>query len=212
MAMSEGSQPAEASEPATNPVETKDLLAKCKTGAPVWKHFGFEADEKGHPRLPDHLKCCVCHQNVAAKDGNTSNPYSHLKNRHPEVYSKLEKRPSSGKRDRPVSQPSLPEAWQRTKMLPSSSREHKELTKAVTYCLTKDMLPISTVDKAGFTAKLQGFNPRYELPSRNYFTRVSIPALFSEVKSAIELNITGGELELFLPQLTFGLQQLVIHT
>ena len=35
------------------------LVAKRKTIAPVQKHFGFEADEKGKPRLPDHPKCCV---------------------------------------------------------------------------------------------------------------------------------------------------------
>ena len=35
-------------------------------------------------------------------------------------------------------------------MLPSSSQKHKECTKAVIYYLTKDMLPISTANKAGF--------------------------------------------------------------
>jgi hypothetical protein len=63
--------------------------------------------------------------------------------------------------------------------------------------LAKDILPISTVDKPGFKAMLQRFNPRYQVPSRNYFTRVSIPALVSEVKGAIELKIEGGELEFF---------------
>ena len=59
-----------------------------------------------------------------------------------------------GKHDHPAGQPSLSEAWQRMQTLPPSSQEHKELTKAVTYCLTKDMLPISTADKPGFKAKL----------------------------------------------------------
>ena len=37
-----------------------ELVAKQKTIAPVWKHFGFEADEKGKPRSPDRPKCtCV---------------------------------------------------------------------------------------------------------------------------------------------------------
>jgi hypothetical protein len=120
-----------------------ELVAKQKTVALVWKHFGFEADEKGKPRSPDRSKCRVCHQEVAAMDGNTSNLCSHLKNRHLELYLEVEKkRPSTS---RPAGQQSLSEAWQRTQTLPSISREHKELTKAVTYCLTKDMLPISTV-------------------------------------------------------------------
>ena len=175
-----------------------ELIDKRNTSAAVWKHFGFEANEAGRPRLPDRPRCRVCSQDVLAKHGNTSNLYSHLKNRHPEVYSRLEKRPKTG-HNRPAGQPSLSEAWRNTQMLPSSSREHKELTKAVTYCLTKDMLPISTVDKAGFKAMLRRFNPRYQLPtcSRNYFTRVSIPVLVTEVRSAMELKIASGELEFF---------------
>ena len=54
------------------------LVAKRKTITPVWKHFGFEVDEKGKPRLPDHPKCLVCQQEVAAKDENTSNLYSYV--------------------------------------------------------------------------------------------------------------------------------------
>ena len=42
--------------------ETKpeiELVAKKKTITPVWKHFGFEADEKGKPRSPDRPKCSL---------------------------------------------------------------------------------------------------------------------------------------------------------
>ena len=61
-------EPANAGEDETEP-EIK-LVAKRKTIAPVWKHFGFEVDEKGKPRSPDRPKCLVCQQEVAAKDGN----------------------------------------------------------------------------------------------------------------------------------------------
>ena len=43
-----------------------ELVAKRKTIAPVWKHFGFEVDKKGKLRLPDRPKCHVCQQEVAA--------------------------------------------------------------------------------------------------------------------------------------------------
>ncbi len=123
------------------------LVSKRKTVAPVWVHFGFQADAKVQLQDPDHLKCRMCDVVVGAKDGNTSNLYSHLKTRHPEVYIQIEKRPTTSKSVRPPGQPSLSESWQKTQKLPSTSREHKELTRAVTYCLAKDMLAISTVDK-----------------------------------------------------------------
>ena len=77
----------------------------------------------------------------------------------------------------------------RTK-LSSSSREHKELTKSVTYFLAKDVQPAYTVEKSGFQQMLSKFNPRYDLPSRNYFSRVAIPTLYSEVKSELQQKIS----------------------
>ena len=71
----------------------------------------------------------------------------------------------------------------------NSSREHKELTKSVTYFLAKDMLPAYTVEKSGFKQMLSKFNPRYDLPSRNYFSRVAIPTLYCEVKSELQQKI-----------------------
>ena len=63
-----------------------------------------------------------------------------------------------------------------------SSREHKELTRSVTTCLAKDMLPLSTVDKPGFRAMILRLNPRYDLRTRSYFSRIAIPALYQEVR------------------------------
>ena len=69
--------------------ESEQLMAKRNTSAPVWKHFGFEADESGKPRKLCRPRCRVCHQEVGAKDGNTSNLYSHLKNKHPELHAEV---------------------------------------------------------------------------------------------------------------------------
>jgi len=51
------------------------------------------------------------------------------------------------------------------------------------------MLPLSTVDKGGFRAMLQKFNPRFQLP---HFT---IPLLVSQVRDKIECQISSRELE-----------------
>ena len=175
--------------------ESEQLVTKRNTSAPVWKHFGFEADEGGKPRNVCRPQCRVCHQEVGAKDGNTSNLYSHLKNKHPELYTEVCK--SKSKPKRPTSQPSLSEVFQKVQPLSTSSREHAELTRAVAYCLAKDMLPISTVEKAGFKAMIQRFYPRYQLQSRSYFSRVAIPAMVEEVKREIDLQIRSKELSFF---------------
>ena len=94
-------------------------------------------------------------------------------------------------------QPSLMEAFQKVTPLPTSSREHTELTRSVTYCLAKDMLPISTVEKTGFKAMLQRFYPRYQLPSRSYFSRVAIPAMVNEVRGEIDQQRQNQELSYY---------------
>ena len=101
------------------------------------------------------------------------------------------------KTQQPLQQSSLEATWDKTKLYSSSSHEYKDLTKSVTYCLAKDMLPVSTVDKPGFKAMLQKFNPRYQLPNHNHFTKVSIPELVAETKGYIEKEIVNGEVEYF---------------
>ena len=135
------------------PVDAEQLEAKPRSTSIVWKYFGFEADERGKPLKTDRPICRLCQTEVSAKDGNTTNLYSHLKSKHGEEYLQIQKeRLNVCKPNRPSSQPSLSEMWKKTQMIPSNSREHKDITKSITYCLAKDMLPISTVDKPGFKA------------------------------------------------------------
>ena len=69
---------------------------------------------------------------------------------------------------------------ERTKKYSKTSKEHKRLTDAVTNCIVRDVLPIHTVDKAGFRELVAVLNPRYELPYKDYFSRIAIPSLYEE--------------------------------
>ena len=83
-------EPANAGEDETEPEII--IVAKRKTIAPVWKHFDLKWMRRpGKPQLPNRPKCHVCQQEVAAKDGNTFNLYSHLKNCHPDLYLQVER-------------------------------------------------------------------------------------------------------------------------
>ena len=68
-----------------------------------------------------------------------------------------------------------------------NSHEHKNLTKSVTHFLAKGMVPAYTIEMPGFRALCQ--RTRYDLPSHNYFSRVPIPSLYSEVKSSLQQKI-----------------------
>ena len=112
-----------------------ELVTKQNTKSHIWNNFGFEPDESGKPRSKDHPKCRLCKTEIAAKDGNTSNLFSHLKNKHPEEYHRI--RNLAGKvekhQEQSFRQPLLETSWDKRKLLSSSSHEYKELTKSVTY-------------------------------------------------------------------------------
>ena len=170
--------------------ETLQLIDKPNTKVAVWKYFGFSPDEKGQPGDIDHPTCKVCFVKVSAKNANL---YSHLKNCHPDKY--IEVKPpgllSAVGASSSVSsgQLTIAASLEKTRMFSSKSREYKELTNAVTYCLAKDLLPIYSVEKEGFKTMLKSFNPKYQLPSRHYFTRVAIPTLYTTTKEMVEHTI-----------------------
>ena len=94
------------------------------------------------------------------------NLYSHLHYKHPDEHSIVQATTGTkGKKtdDDSGRQPSLETTWDMTKMLSAKSQEYRRFTKSVTFCLARDMLPVSTVDKVGFREMLRTFNPRYKL-------------------------------------------------
>ena len=59
------------------------------------------------------------------------------------------------------------------------------MTRAITYYLAKDAVPLYTVERAGFKHMISKLNPRYELPSRKVFTSKEIPTLYTNVRSSV---------------------------
>ena len=55
--------------------------------------------------------------------------------------------------------------------------------------LIKDLKPITGVDSAGFRFLLEQFNPRFKLPTKNYFRDNLLPQVFEEVKAQIKIEL-----------------------
>ena len=177
-----------------------ELLPKKGTTSEVWRHFGLRHKD-GVIIERDKPVCKYCCTNISAKDGNTTNLYSHLKNKHPNVYATTNmkslqpaKRKSS---DRDPEQPTIQDSFLRGQKLPTNGSEHKKLTKSITYWLAKDAQPEYSVEKPGFQQMIKTFCPRYQLPSRNYFSRTALPKLFSETYQQIQTTLTSKEVSYF---------------
>ncbi|XP_034040262.1 zinc finger BED domain-containing protein 1-like [Thalassophryne amazonica] len=53
------------------------------------------------------------------------------------------------------------------------------------------MVPFQTVERRGFKTMIGAIEPRYELPSRKYFTETEMPRLYSELREKVERELCG---------------------
>ena len=146
--------------------------------------FGLKTD--GHVIKDANTPVCrigSCRMKVKTKHSSTSNLYSHLKKHHPREYEAV-RPPKAKKKSSPASK-TIEEAFKQSTKLPRSSKEHKEITKAITYYMAKDMRPMYSVELLGFQKMINALNPRYDLPSRSYFSRTAVPSLYIEVQDQL---------------------------
>jgi len=159
------------------------LMPKKKAISPVWDHFGQRGDGEGRVIDSDVAVCRRCHSNVRASGGNTSNLLSHLRVHHPAQYTQvLQLQKVKGKENDKSThtsssfqaQASIPELFSKTQKYERTSRRWREITDSLTYCISKEMLPIYTTEKDGFQRFVTTLDLRYDLPSAKYMSGTAI--------------------------------------
>ncbi|XP_052799144.1 E3 SUMO-protein ligase ZBED1-like [Mya arenaria] len=73
------------------------------------------------------------------------------------------------------------------------SERSTEITQAVAKFIAGDLQPLSVVGKAYFKNLLSVMDPKYELPSRRYFTMNVIPEMYTSVRTNVELELKECE-------------------
>ena len=76
----------------------------------------------------------------------------------------------------------LDEAIERTKPFTHGSHQWKEITESVMHFMAKEMILINTVKKPGFRSMVRKMDPRYEVPSKKYFSKTALPSLYAETR------------------------------
>ena len=169
-----------------------NIVPKRNTSSPIWTYFGLESGDDDKPVSTEHVICRTCYAAVAAKGGNTSNAFSHLKSHHPSKYKDVmdavaakKQLSASSKSPAQVTQPTIIDVIEKSKHYDRHGKKWQQLTDSVTKCISMDMLPIYTVEKEGFRTMLKAFDPRYELPGRKYFRKTAIPTLYTQVRERV---------------------------
>ncbi len=165
----------------------ENLVSKKKASSPAWGYFGFKPATEDTPIDETSPVCRLCLKNVSAKSGNTSNLFSHLKNKHPRQY--VELRGAAGPSAAGGSQLTIKESFETSQKYPKNSRRWEQLTNAVSYTIAKDMMPFTAVERPGFKRMLSAFDQRYELPGRKYFSQTAIPSLYNKTREKVESEL-----------------------
>ena len=87
-------------------------------------------------------------------------------------------------------QPTLHGAIDKTKKYDPKSSQAQLLNNAVAYYIAKDMQSLYTVEKPEFRHLIHTLDPKYNLPSRKYFTKQKIPWIYGEIK-AVQGDVGG---------------------
>ncbi|XP_010772682.1 zinc finger BED domain-containing protein 1-like [Notothenia coriiceps] len=152
----------------------------------VWNFFGFDPDDD----LQKVVHCKHCSRMVATTSGNTTNLLNHLQ-RHHKIQYALAKKDNPKKKSNPqtTTQTSISQTLFNGTPYSHSSRRHKEITKAITFYLAKDMASINTVQNEGFKNLMKTLDKRYSVPSRNYFSRTALPAMYYKILTTVETEL-----------------------
>ena len=55
----------------------------------------------------------------------------------------------------------------------------------------KDMISIIVVERSGFQGMVEQLNPRFDLPHKDYFSRIAIPSLYEETRQHLQEKLTA---------------------
>ncbi|XP_057183139.1 E3 SUMO-protein ligase ZBED1-like [Triplophysa rosa] len=170
--------------------DDKIVDKKGNTNSVIWKWFGYlKSDETQIKPI-----CKICRRSVPTKTGNTTNLFHHLKKYHPSDHTESMKLRADAATSTTIKagegavpkQKSVLSSFAAITTYESSSKRCKDITRAVSYFIEKDMLPLSTVEQDGFRKLVKVLDCRYELPGRKYFSKTALPQLYEECRGKLE--------------------------
>ncbi|XP_061127151.1 E3 SUMO-protein ligase ZBED1-like [Syngnathus typhle] len=160
----------------------EDICSPLGLKSFVWRHFGFQKKDGSTDKR--RAVCKFCHA-VIKYSGNTTNLAAHLKKKH-------DISPSSSDRENNTdTTPSVNTFF--PQMLSKNSKRAKSITAAISYHICKDLRQFSSVEGEGFSELMNTLEPRYTIPSRQYFSETRVPRLYTCVKAEVlhELKEAG---------------------
>ena len=157
----------------------------------IWEFFSVAEDSKF--AVCGKCQVRVARGGVTTKSFTTSNLVQHLQTNHPEVYKeylerKMNQEPKQPKETRKRSlhrQLSLTETQELTKVWDINDQKAQRVHRRIGEMIAVDCQPLSVVEDVGFKQVLRTLEPRYQCPSRKYYTETIIPKICKGMKAEV---------------------------
>lgn len=149
----------------------------------VWKHFGF-AKKNGEIDKTSAV-CRICKSAIKYL-GNTTNLASHLLRRHGITEASASVAAASSAN--PSASGNVAANLFEQKLGVNTPRA-KAITASIAKCICTDLRPYSVVENAGFREMVKTLEPRYKIPSRQFFSDTCIPKMYEDVKNEVKQSL-----------------------
>ena len=137
-------------------------------------------------------------------DSSTSNLRHHLNQHHPQEYAIIKSQNPQRTRKwtnvrecdnsaSSVESSPIAAVFAKSAQYNRDSNNWKSLTKAVTFCIAKDAMPISTVERTGFLHLFKQFDPRYTPPSRETMSQKYLPKLYEITREKVLTKLNEAQ-------------------
>lgn len=164
----------------------------AKKRSVIWEFFCEDEDSK-------YAVCNKCKTKVprggsSTKSYTTTNLTQHLSMKHIEIHKQYLERKASNEatakapketRKRTLQQLSLEATEERTKLWDINDPRAQRITRQVGEMIAIDCHPLSVAEDVGFNRVLKALEPRYNCPSRKYFSERVIPKICGGMKKEV---------------------------
>ena len=143
--------------------------------------------------------CQTCNEEISrggsnTKTFNTTNLVYHLRTRHPEEFSKYKETAAQEKSGAtPVASTSrqitLQESIDKLRRWDINDARALVVHRKIGEMIAIDDHPFSVVNDTGFVNLLKVLEPRYNIPSRKYFTETVIKKIYDDIKSIVAKEV-----------------------
>ena len=167
-----------------------------KKRSPIWQYFDIAEDSRV-------VICRTCSDQISRGGGNTktyntTNLVYHLRTRHPEDFSKFKEVAASVAQQKDAASTStaskqitLQESVEKSRKWDINDTKALVIHRKIGEMIAIDDQPFSIVSDTGFINLVKVLEPRYNIPSRKYFTETVIKKLFDDVKSIVAKEVTA---------------------